>query len=201
MKTMKRLCLWFFCGVTVLSLTACHTEDAPKTTTLEPSITTIATTPAAVVTPVATSDPIVITSTTPSTTSATTLSTTPETTPDPTPIGFAVSGDTQAVAEQFVTDIYREMLMRVPNGNSYSVLDYAVVSWEVYEVSEDGKTVKGKFTFAVLPEDYENSQFWTGNGAPGTGSYEGWIVSSLNFQLELEADGMWYCRATATGRL
>lgn len=100
--------------------------------------------------------------------------------------------------EKFAAEVYGEHLKNTTPGSGYHVLDYEVLSWSVREVSTDGNAAVGSMRYAVLPEDYDSSCFWTGNTVDGTGEYEGWLVMSREFLL-VQMDGLWHCETMGTG--
>lgn len=114
-------------------------------------------------------------------------------------IAFYQSGSAEDAANKFVHSVYGSHKMNLAPGNWYGISEYAVINWDVREVSEDGTAVVGWFEYAFVPWDMESSGIWAGNTSLGTGKYEGMLTAYLEFVLEEQKDGYWLCIGLGTG--
>ncbi len=114
-------------------------------------------------------------------------------------VSFRVDGTAEDAAEYFVTTAVGEHMRSLEPGNGFGVDDYEAVTWEVLNVSEDGRTVKGSFACAVVPRHPESVEIRAGNTREGTGQYAGKLVFDRTFVLELQDDGNWHCVEIGTG--
>lgn len=114
-------------------------------------------------------------------------------------ISFNVEGGAQEAAEYFVYSAYRDHMTSLAPGSIYGMSDYAVVQWQVREISETGDAVVGSFEYAFTPWDLNSPGIWAGNTAEGTGEFEGKLTCYREFVLQQQENGSWYCIGLGTG--
>lgn len=111
-----------------------------------------------------------------------------------------IPGNTpEEAVENFVKDSYRDLRIAQPSGTSLAITKYQVVDWQIEAVSEDKTAVVGLFRYATAPEDWNNQLLWAGNTREGTGEYEGMVIDTREFLLQLQEDGTWHCTGFGTG--
>ncbi len=114
-------------------------------------------------------------------------------------ISFNVEGGAQEAAEYFVYSAYSDHMTSLAPGSIYGMSDYAVVQWQVREISETGDAVVGSFEYAFTPWDLNSPGIWAGNTAEGTGEFEGKLTCYREFVLQQQENGSWHCIGLGTG--
>lgn len=114
-------------------------------------------------------------------------------------ITFVHDGSAEEAASYFVHNAYGSHMTSLAPGSAYGLKDFEVVAFNVKEISSDGKSVVGSFGCAFVPDNYDSDAIWAGNTHEGTDEYEGKLIFSREFVLQMQDDGCWHCTDLGTG--
>lgn len=110
-------------------------------------------------------------------------------------------GLAREAAEYFVNTAYPDFMKSLSEDSPWRLSEYEVLDWSVRGVSKDGLAVLGSFQCAVKPANGETNELMAGNTTHGTGQYEGDLIYSREFVLQVQEDELWHCTALGTGNV
>lgn len=103
---------------------------------------------------------------------------------------FAYDGNAEGALQMLVETVYPQFYMELSPGHYDRMIEYNVISTDIYEVREDGKAITGEFGFVFTPDSELRIPIAGEDYAQGI--YEGMIRNSMCVSLELKEDGLWH---------
>ncbi|MDR0292560.1 MAG: DUF5301 domain-containing protein [Oscillospiraceae bacterium] len=97
--------------------------------------------------------------------------------------------DTGLAAHTFAKEIYGNYLLQLPDADNHAITAYDMIDFSLHAFSDD--SVSAEFTFAVKPvQEIYYIGLYTNRG---TDEYDGWLILTRSFTLELDEENYWNC--------